>query len=578
MSLDLELDFERRVLRGTAALDLSVKEGVEEVVLDTRGLELRSVSDGAGGELEATLAEEDALLGSALTVRLRGGSRRVVIEYVTSPDAPALQWLDPAQTAGKRHPFVFTQGHAIQTRSWIPLQDSPAIRVTYDARISVPAPLAVVMSAERALGTPPSSGTGRVFAFRMNEAIPPYLIALAAGDIASRDVGPRTAVFAEPALLERAAHELAELEVILDAAEAVCGPYRWGRFDVLVMPPSFPYGGMENPRMTFLSPSILAGDRSLVTVVAHELAHAWAGNLVTNATWNDFWLNEGTTVYVELRLNEALWGLERAELLRSWGHRELAAEVGRMGESAPDTRLRYDMTGRDPAEGVTVIPYLKGAAFFWALEDLVGRERLDRWLRGWFERHAFESVTTDELVFELEGELLGKEEATGLGLSRWLDAPGPPPSGPPPSSALLERLDAAASAILAGADPAELDAAGWSPQATRHFLGSLLSKPPGLEGLSRLDEVLALSLSQNAEVLAPWLRLQARAHNDAACSRIEAFLLEHGRSKYLRPLYQELLASEWGAPLAHRAYSAARPTYHPLVRASLDRLMGRVPG
>lgn len=576
VSLELTVDFDARAVRGSATLDLELAPGAHEVVLDTRRLAIQSVCDGSGAPLAHTLRAEDVLLGSALVISLPVSVDRVVVTYATARDAEALQWLDCAQTAGGEHPFLFTQGHAIQSRSWLPLQDSPGIRMTYEARIRVPAPLVALMSAERA--EPVTLGGQSVFTFQMKEPIPAYLIALAVGFLASHEVGPRTAVFAEPATLTRAAYEFAELEKILEAAESLVGPYRWGRFDVLVMPPSFPYGGMENPRLTFASPTLLAGDRSLVTVLVHELAHAWAGNLVVNATWSDFWLNEGTTVYLELRLNEALWGVDRAALLKSWSWRELASEIGRSG-ATPDTRLRYDMTGRDPAEGVTMIPYLKGAALFWTLESVVGRARLDASLRSWFEAHAFGAVTTDMMVEHLRASL-STDGSLAVDLEAWVDAPGLP-DVPAPTSALLDRVDAASAAALRGADPLTLDVRDFTPAAWRQFLASLRTSTDvsavDAPLLARLDGVFAFGESQNAEILAPWLRLLIQAGVATAEPVIEAFLRNHGRAKYLRPIMQDLLASDWGAPLARRVYASQRERYHALVRGSLDRLFDPTP-
>lgn len=569
VGIALAVDFARRVLEGVATLELEVADGVTEVVLDTRRLAIRSVADGTGAPLAYRLAEEDALLGAALTVTLPRGVTKIAVAYATAPDAEALQWLDPGQTAGGAQPFLFTQGHAIQSRSWLPIQDSPGVRVTYDARITVPIPLVAVMSAER-LGVTATDVVAS-YHFLMREPIPAYLIALAVGELASRDVGERTAVFAEPGQIAAAAHELGELERMVEAAESLIGPYLWGRFDVVVMPRSFPYGGMENPRLVFASPSLIAGDRSLTTVIVHELAHAWAGNLVTNATWNDFWINEGTTVYLELRLNELLWGEERASLLRSWGHRELSAEVERAGQAAPDTRLRYEMTGRDPAEGVTVIPYLKGAAFFWALEAHVGRARLDTWMKGWFRRRAFQSVTTATLLADLREHLFAGATPP-MDLDRWVDAPGLWDEAAPPPSALEARVDAAARGVLAGEDPCAIDTALWTPQAWRMFLATLLAAKPAPSLIAALDAAFGLSSSRNCEVLTPWLRLQIHAQMEASAPQVEAFLSAQGRMKYLRPLYTELLASAWGAPIAKRAFEAARPGYHALVRAGLDRL------
>src|SRR4051794_12436616 len=391
VELDLTTDFGRKMLGGTAALDVQAAPGVGEIVLDTKNLAISRVPDAAGQPLRFTLGQPDSILGRALTVSLPAGTRRIVVHYATSPNAAALQWLTPEQTAGKQHPYLFSQGEAILTRTWIPTQDSPGIRQTYAARITVPVNLKAVMSAE--MLTPngePAGADHHAYRFRMDHAVPPYLIALAVGDLAFRSLGPRTGVWTEPAVLERAASEFAELEKFVDAAEGLYGPYRWGRYDLLVLPPSFPFGGMENPRLTFATPTVLAGDRSLVSLVAHELAHSWSGNLVTNATWSDFWLNEGFTTYFENRIMEALYGPERAAMLASLGWQELQDAVRELGgPTGADTRLHLDLAGRDPDEGTTNIAYEKGAAFLRPIEQAVGRERWDAYLRSYFDRHAF---------------------------------------------------------------------------------------------------------------------------------------------------------------------------------------------
>lgn len=574
VSLDATLDFDARVLRGRVALDLDVAPDAAEVVLDTKDLDVRAVTDGDGRALDWSLGPADPILGRALGVALPDGVRRVAVEYATTPAGEGLFWLEPAQTAGGGHPFVFSQGHAILTRSWLPTQDSVGLRQTYDARVTVPDGLTVVMSAERLTpGGEPGGGGGRRYAFRMPHAIPTYLIALAAGDLAFRPVSARCGVFAESALVDRARAEFAELERMLEAAEAVAGPYRWGRADLLVLPPSFPFGGMENPRLTFVSPTLLAGDRSLTTLVAHELAHAWSGNLVTPATWDDFWLNEGFTVYLELRVNEALYGAERAAMLETHGMRELAAEVARQGAASPDTRLRLDLAGRDPAVAVTAVPYVKGAAFLRAVERAAGRERLDAFLRSWFERHAFAAVTTETFVRELRGRLLGPGASpSGVDVDAWVYGTGVPDDAPEPASALLAEVEARAAAFAGGAPAGALPGApAWVPQQWRHFLNTL-PRELGAGRLGDLDGAFALSASRNGEVLFAWLKLALRNAYAPALPAAEWFLTSQGRGKFVRPLFQALLATDWGAGEARRVYARARPLYHATVAAAVDAL------
>src|SRR3954469_10986404 len=374
VALDLNADFEARRMEGSATLDIEAAPGADEIVLDDKGLEIHSVTDRAGHPLAYAVGASDPLLRAPLTVRL-GGARRIRIAYRSGPDAAALLWLTPAQTAGKRHPFLFSQGESILNRSWIPTQESPGIRQSWEARIVVPRPLVAVMSGERL--TPkgePAPGGGRAFRFRMVHPVAPYLIALAAGDIGFRPLGPRTGVYAEPVTLPAAARELSDTERMVSAAEALYGPYRWGRYDVLVLPPSFPFGGMENPTLTFATPTILTGDKYNVDVIAHELAHSWSGNLVTNATWSDVWLNEGFTTYFENRIDEAVYGKERAATLADLAWDYLQRDL----KSAPNpdaTRLHGAPEGTHGE-----LDYYKGSTFLRTIEYTVGRARWDAYL------------------------------------------------------------------------------------------------------------------------------------------------------------------------------------------------------
>ncbi len=428
LSLDLHADFDVRRLIGSVALSLDRALGSRAVVLDTRGLRIHGVTDLEGRSLTYSLGSADPILGSPLEIALPAGIREIIVSYETGSDAAALQWLAPEQTAGKRQPFLFSQGQAILTRTWIPTQDSPGIRQTYQARVVVPPGLRALMSAESLTPDGVDAPDGRSFKFRLTQPVPPYLIALAIGDLAFRPLGSRSGVFAEPATIEAAAFEFADVEKMIAAAESLLGPYRWGRYDVLVLPPSFPFGGMENPRLTFATPTILAGDRSLVSLIAHELAHSWSGNLVTNATWRDFWLNEGVTTYVELRIMEALYGSEHAAMLSVLSRRDLLEEIERVGgASSPETVLHIDLTGRDPDEGMTRIPYDKGAALMTLLERTVGRERFDAFLRSYFERYAFQSIVTSTFVeYLLQRLLTGPIDTAGVRLDDWIFKPGLP--------------------------------------------------------------------------------------------------------------------------------------------------------
>jgi aminopeptidase N len=573
IALDLTADFDARTLAGSATLDVERAAGAREIVLDTKGLTVEGVTAGDGSALKFSAGAADPILGQPLTVELPS-SGPIVVAYRTSPDAAALQWLAPSQTAGKKQPYLYSQGQAILTRTWIPTQDSPGVRQTYEARITVPRDLRAVMSAEQLTPTGEEASGGRAFRFRMTRAIPPYLIAIAAGDLAFEPLGPRTGVYAEPAVVRAAASEFADLESMVTAAESLLGPYLWGRYDVLVLPPSFPFGGMENPMVTFATPTVLAGDRSLVSLLAHELAHSWSGNLVTNATWSDFWLNEGVTTYVERRIMEAVYGKARADIGRVGGWRDLATEIDRLGGmQSKDTVLHVDLQGRDPDDGATQVPYEKGAALLSLIEQTVGREKFDVYLKGYFERFAFKPITTAQFLADIRAHLLTDKAAeTAIRLEDWIYRPAVPDNAIQPKAAALTEAGAQAAAFARGVGAASLKTKGWSTQEWQYFLQEL---PPSLTNarLATLDQAFALSERRNSEVLFEWLRIAIRHRYEPAMPALERFLTSQGRRKFVRPLFQDLMDTDWGKGEAKRIYAVARPSYHAVTRQTLDGIV-----
>ena len=573
VALDLDADFQARRMAGTATLDIEAAEGASEIVLDSKGLEIEAVTDPEGRPLQYALGQGDERRGQPLTVRL-GGARRIAIRYRSAPDAEALQWLTPQQTAGGRHPYLFSQGQAILNRSWIPTQDSPGIRQTWEARITAPEPLKVVMSGERLTPEGEPAGEGRrAYRFRMNHPVAPYLIAIAAGDIAFRELGPRTGVWTEPAMLDRAAAELADTERMVEAAERLYGPYRWGRYDVIVLPPSFPYGGMENPTLTFLTPTFLAGDRSLVGLVAHELAHSWSGNLVTNAVWPDSWLNEGFTSYFENRIMEAIYGRERAaqEAALSWAEMEGALEE--LAATPNETRLHNP--GGDPDADTGGIVYDKGAIFLRTVEQIAGRERFDAWLRSYFDRHAFQPMTSARFIADLRANLVrgDAELERRLMLDQWVYQPGLPNNAARPDANAFAAVDRAVQAFNGGGAATDLPYGRWTTAERLRFLNAL-PRELGQDRLAELDRTLNLSQSGNAEILFAWLQLALANRYQPAVPAAERFLLTMGRRKFVSPLFETLVGEgEWGRPIAERIYARARTGYHSVTSSTVDRIM-----
>ena len=436
LSWTARVDFAARHLVCTA--ELRFDRGGEAVDLDTRDLQVDGVTTVAGDALPFTLGPTDAILGTRLRVTLPAADARCVVHYRTGAEATALQWLSEAQTASGLAPFLYSQCQAVHARSVVPLQDTPRFRLTYEATLSAPKEVRALMAA-RALGR---TETGPVASERwaMEHPIPPYLFAFAVGALASAELGPRSRVWAEPALLARAAWEFADVDRMLTQAEQLLGPYVWGRFDVLVLPPSFPYGGMENPTLTFLTPTVLAGDRSLVNVLAHELAHSWTGNLVSNATAEDFWLNEGFTVFVERRLLRMLEGPESVALHAAMGRQTLEDAVASFRDRPGLSRLRTHLLGVDPDDAYSQVPYEKGYLFLRALEEAVGSARFDAFLRSYLGRFAFQSLTTQEFLDFLRAHL--PDAWTRVDVPAWVDGEGIPVDAPTPESAPLAALRA----------------------------------------------------------------------------------------------------------------------------------------
>ncbi|MBL8857143.1 MAG: M1 family metallopeptidase [Planctomycetes bacterium] len=567
VSLDLDVDFAAKRLTGTAELTLDRRDATAPLVLDQQGLAIESVTGTDGSPRVFEVAPEHDHLGSAFTIQLAAQDAKVRVHYATTEHALALQWLDPEQTAGGKHPFLFTQGQAVFTRTWIPLQDTPGVRVTYDATIRVPPALTAVMSAERV-----GEGQNGVFRFRMPHAIPSYLIALAVGDIAFKPISKRSGIWAEPSVVAVAHAELEDTEKMIQSAEKLFGPYRWGRYDLIILPPAFPFGGMENPCLTFATPTILAGDKSLVSLVAHELAHSWSGNLVTNATWRDFWLNEGFTVYFETRIMEAVYGKERAVMEMQLSKADLIRE---MAELAPVDQVLYvELAGRHPDDGFSGVPYNKGALFLMRLEEVYGRERFDGFLRSWFDAHPFQSVTTADFMAFLERELLASDpvKARQIDLDVWLNHPGLPADCPDPRSPLLALVDRQVALFVETKDPARLDTRGWVTQQWLHFLEGVGGSIDA-DQMARLDGTFHLTGSGNSEVLCVWLRLAVQCSYSPADAALESFLMRVGRRKFLQPLYKELAKTPAGLERARAIYTRARPKYHAVSSGTMDEIL-----
>jgi leukotriene-A4 hydrolase len=571
--LDIHPKFDDRTLECVATLDVQRAEAWPDapIVLDTEQLDIREVSASSNGldyqPAKYELGAAEKILGSPLSVTAPASVVRVKVAYSTSPEASALQWLDSSQTSSRLYPFLFTQSQSIHARSWMPIQDTPALRVTFSTVVHAPPGMIALMSAGN---NAESTHTGP-HKFYMEHPVPPYLIALAIGRLDFAAISARTGVYAEPSLIQRAAHEFRDTERMIDAAERLYGQYRWGRYDLLVLPPSFPYGGMENPRLTFLTPTVITGDGSLVTLIAHELAHSWAGNLVTNANWGDFWLNEGFTTYIEHRIQEELYGRDRVEVEEVLSRLSLEEEMSKLEDR--DQILDMDLTGRDPDEAVTSVPYVKGALFLQSLEQIFGRETFDHFLRDYFDHFAFQSVTTNEAIQYLRKKLLNSAPGVSVPVEEWLSKPGLPDSAPKTESRVLQTIRDEASlwksnGIALTNQQSEL----WDTHQWLFFLREVDTAVTS-ERMAELDDEFGLSHTKNSEILAQWLLMSVRHGYQSANPSVEEFLASVGRLKYIKPIYEELATTPEGHRLAGRIFRKARCLYHPIARTAIEQVL-----
>ena len=572
LALDLAIDFAGKTISGTAtyALDWTDKAATQ-LLLDTRDIAIRKAeglgADGKWSELKFALADADKILGSKLTIETPTRPAKVRVTYATSPQASGLQWLEPSMTEGKQGPFMFSQSQQIHARSWVPLQDTPQIRFTYSAHVTAPADAMVLMSADN----DPAAARDGDYSFKMPQKIPSYLLAIAAGDLVFKKIGERSGVWAEPTMVDKAVAEFADTEKMIDTAEKLYGPYRWGRYDLLVLPPSFPYGGMENPRLTFATPTVIVGDKSLVSLIAHELAHSWSGNLVTFATDKDAWLNEGTTTYVQSRITESLYGRDMAAMEEVIDRNELKDEFKELDPKLQRLSLKPgDLADPDNSSSATV--YTKGAWFLQFLEQRYGRAVFDPWLKGYFDHFAFQSITTTQFRDYLKANLIDKHPntVTMQEVDAWLYEPGIPNGAPLVESGKFSTVNAARIAWLGSANlPNPIVTDAWTTQEWVHFLEGMPEtlKP---EQLKQLDEAYKFTGTANGEIAMRWYPLAERSGYADARAEMGKFLERVGRRKLIMPIYKALVATSDGLAFAKQVFAQAKPGYHPITTGSVD--------
>ena len=575
LALDLAVDFDKKTISGTATYTLDwVDKAATQLVLDTRDLTIAKAeglgADGQWSPLTFALSDKDKVLGSALTIEAPTRPAKVRVTYTTSPEASGLQWLAPSMTEGGKQPFMFSQSQQIHARSWVPLQDTPQIRFTYSAHVTAPADAMVLMSADN----DPKAPRDGDYTFKMPQKIPSYLLAIAAGDLVFKPISERSGVWAEPSMVDKATAEFEDTEKMIGAAEGLYGPYRWGRYDLLVLPPSFPYGGMENPRLTFATPTVIVGDKSLVSLVAHELAHSWSGNLVTFATDKDAWLNEGTTTYVQSRITEALYGKDMADMEEVIDRDELKNEFKTLDPKLQRLSLKPG-TLADPDDQSSATVYTKGAWFLQFLEKRFGREVFDPWLKGYFDHFAFQSITTQQFREYLKANLIDKHPnvVTMQEVDQWLYEPGIPGNAPQVESGKFSTVNAARIAWQgSGQLPDKSITGAWSTQEWVHFIEGM---PETLkaEQLAQLDAAYHFTGTPNGEIAMRWYPLAERSGYAAAREEMGKFLERVGRRKLILPIYKALVATPDGLAFAEQVFAKAKPATHPITAGSVEAIL-----
>jgi leukotriene-A4 hydrolase len=576
LHMDMVVNFDQKIIEGVARHQL-INSGVDEVIFDTKGLKISKITLGQDEEERTTYAwgEESELLGKALKVKIHTSTQYVNIYYETTKACEALDWLDSSLTGSKKFPFLYSQGQAILTRSWIPLQDTPSNRITYSADVQVPKGMMAIMSADNPKEVIPSGQ----YHFEMKQAVPCYLIAIAAGDIRYKALSTNSGVYAEPDMVEACAREFEDLPNMIKTAERLFGPYAWDQYDVIVLPYSFPFGGMENPRLTFANPTLIAGDKSLVSVIAHELAHSWSGNLVTNSTWDDFWLNEGFTVYIENRIMEELEGKEVADMLALIEFQELHQEMQEIesGEHPEDTKLKLNLTDRNPDDGMTSVAYVKGAFFLKTLEEEFGREAFDKFLRSYFKKFAFKTITTEDFINYLK-ENLFKGKEVKIDINEWVYSAGVPEGCALVVSPRFKFIQALADTVAKDVSALNINgkAVERKDYITQEWLAFIRRLPRSIspKKMAVIDNILHFKKCGNAELMAEWYVLGIQVGYTDIRPDMSKFLIKVGRRKFLKPIYTELAKTKENKNWAKAVFKEAKGNYHFVSRNTIEEILG----
>ncbi|KAL8951086.1 MAG: hypothetical protein Q9222_002926 [Ikaeria aurantiellina] len=569
---NFEIDFERKRLKGNVILQLDSINDIEtkDIILDTSHLHIDDVSLKGETLSEWQLLPRSEPYGSPLKISIdkaveKGKSIELDIKVQTTEKCTALQWLTPAQTSNKKHPYMFSQCQAIHARSLFPCQDTPDVKSTFEFNIRSPLPViasglptGVVSDSQTSDDKDAAAPKTPLYTFTQSLPIPSYLFALASGDIATALIGPRSTVATGPDELQASQWELSSsTETFIRTAESLIYPYAWTTYNVLILPPSFPYGGMENPVYTFATPTIISGDRQNVDVIAHELSHSWSGNLVSNASWEHFWLNEGWTTYLERRIQMGVHG--GGEAYRDFssiiGWKALEDSVEQFGTKDEEyTKLVIDLQGKDPDDAFSSVPYEKGFHFLYYLEKLVGMSKWDKFIPHYFTKYRGKSLDSYEFkstlleYFEKDNQV-SKKLTEEVDWDAWFYKPGLPPKPEFDTSmvdvcyALAEKWksfhDSPEGTTMDSFEPSSKDIEGWAANQIVVFLERIqsLDTPLSKSAVHTMGETYGFIKSMNVEIVSRYLAVGLVAKSEEVMEPTAVLLGRVGRMKFVRPLY-----------------------------------------
>ena len=573
------VDFDNKKVDGEVTISFKALEDGEVIILDTKSLIIKTIKDNTGNELDFKLDNYYRLESHGVPLKIykeysKDDTFDITIEYSTTKDCMAIDWLEPEQTSGGKYPFMYSQCQSILCREMLPIQDTPAVKMPVQISITVPEEL--IGLAAGLFVEEINNGNNKTFIYALDIPIPSYLIAIAAGDIGSQNVSERCTIYAEKTVVEKAAWEFSDTEKFLKIAENYIGEYVWEQYNILVLPPSFPFGGMENPTLTFLTPSLIAGDKSLVSVVAHEISHSWTGNLVTNENWPDFWLNEGFTMFIERKILSSHKDKDMAKLDAMVGLSNLKADIIAFGESKSFSSLEPNLLGRNPDDAFNKVPYEKGFNLLYYLENKVNSDEIfQKFMRSYIDK--FKKGVVKYMDFRTFFETFIKNNVkdwekilNDIDWDTWVFAPGFPPVENDFSNKYADEVDQAVKDFYENklSDDFVKTFKDWFTLLKQNFLNKIKESDIELSEtqLEYLNEKLELIQGKyNVEVSCSYY-LTVLYHGTLSTKFEESlvdFLGKHGRINYIRPLFSAL--ARRNKELAIKTLDKYRNFYHSII-------------